>query len=100
MDIIEKFKQSTDYQRSNVCASCAYLLFTVAQAYVEENIEILDKYNLYHYNLKHDAKELVKKFDMYDKSFRKMIIKGKEENICNDYEELAKHIKEYVEKLV
>lgn len=100
MDIIEKFKQSEDYQRSNVCASCAYLLFSIAEAYVEENIEILDKYGLYHHNLKHDAKELIKKFDVYDKSFRKMIIRGKENNICSDYQELEKHIKEYVEKLV
>lgn len=97
---VKAFKESPDYPRSNVCASCAYLLFSLANQYVEENIQILDKHGLYHKNLKHDAKLLGKAFETYDSSFRQMIIQGKQYAICNDYDTLAAHIREFVEKLV
>lgn len=96
----ERFINSPDLARSNKCASIAYLLFTLGNLYVEENIALLEKYDLYHHNIKHDAKELVKKFDVYDKSFRKMIIKGKEIPLCDDYDKLREFVKEQVEKMI
>lgn len=96
----ERFINSPDLARSNKCASIAYLLFTLGNLYIEENIALLEKYGLYHHNIKHDAKELVKSFDVYDKSFRKMIIKGKEMPLCEDYEKLQKFVKEQVEKMI
>lgn len=96
----ERFINSPDLARSNKCASIAYLLFSLGELYVEENIALLEKYDLYHHNIKHDAKELVKKFETYDKSFRKMIIKGREIPLCNDYDKLQKFVKEQVETLI
>lgn len=71
---IRKFVESGDDERAARLTSMAYLLFSIAQNYSEEAMNIIEKHGLYHHNLKYLGNNLCKAFDRYNTQLCSMIV--------------------------
>lgn len=83
--LIEEFRKSGDADTAARQLSAAYLLFTVANHYVEQASELIEKHHLLRKKIKTTANNLTQSFEPFNKEMSSMI--GNRENaytFCND----------------
>lgn len=85
--ILRNFIESGDSKRVSVLLSMGYLVQSVANAYNEEAIEIMEKHGLVHKKIKTKINNLIQSFDAYDKAVFSLIdSKEARENLLEDYD--------------
>lgn len=94
---IQEYINSDDSAKVNKLISMAYLVSTIANAYAEEAVEILEKYALVQKKFKTKVYNLHAAFDAFDKEMFKMINceEGKKA-FCLDYDIVRKLLDDYM----
>lgn len=80
----------------NRTLSATYLLITMAEYNLLDAEEILSKYGLVAFDLKHQLNTIHNAFDKIDARFRQIINKGSVEDYLQDQSNLQKIIDEYI----
>ena len=80
----------------NRTLSATYLLITMAEYNLIDAEEILSKYGLVAFDLKHQLNTIHNAFDKIDARFRQIINKGSVEDYINDLDKLKDIIDEYI----
>lgn len=80
----------------NRTLSATYLLITMAEYNLIDAEEILSKYGLVAFDLKHQLNTIHNAFDKIDARFRQIINKGSVEDYLQDQSNLQKIIDEYI----
>lgn len=94
---IKKFYESKDNDKASRLISMAYLLQSIANEMTEEANALIEKYGLFHFNIKLHANRLEKAFDMYHRQISSMIRDEEVKRIfCDDYEEFRKLCDKYM----
>lgn len=84
---LRNFIESGDSKRVSVLLSMGYLVQSVANAYNEEAIDIMEKHGLVHKKIKTKINNLTQSFDAYDKAVFSLIdSKEARENLLEDYD--------------
>ena len=99
MALIEEFRKSADSDTAARQLSAAYLLFTVANQYVEEANELIEKHHLLRKKIKTTANNLMQSFEPFHKEMSSMI--GSKDNahlFCNDSTLLREIIDVFLEQ--
>ena len=95
--IIMKYKASGDATKVDKLISMAYLTISIANAYNEEAIEILEKYTLVQKRFKTKVFNLKAAFDAYDKELFSMVSgEDQQRAFCLDYDILKEILDEYL----
>lgn len=85
--MLRDFIESGDSKRVSVFLSMGFLVQSVANAYNEEAIEIMEKHGLVHKKIKTKIKNLTQSFDAYDKALFSLIDSQEaREHLMEDYE--------------
>lgn len=94
---LKKFFESEDNEKACRYISMAYLLHSIANEMTEEATDIMRKYGLFHFEIKHQANSLTKAFDLYNRTIAKLIV-GEEgrQAFVNDYEKFFKICEEFM----
>lgn len=81
------FIESGDSRRVSILLSMGFLVQSVANAYNEEAIDIMEKHNLVHKKIKTKINNLTQSFDAYDKVLFSLIDSQEaREHLMKDYE--------------
>lgn len=92
------FSQSPDYDRVALCIVASYLLVSIANSYMEEASEILQKWGNLKMGLKHMFNQYEKAFTIYNVGCREMIASQDAKNIIiKEYESMDKVIRDFIE---
>lgn len=84
---LRNFIESGESKRVSVLLSMGYLVHSVANAYNEEAIEIMEKNNLVHKKIKTKINNLTQSFDAYDKVLFSLIdSKETRAHLMEDYD--------------
>ena len=95
--IIIEYKASGDAAKVDKLVSMAYLTNSIANAYNEEAIEILEKYTLVQKKFKTKVFNLKAAFDAYDKELFSMVSgEAQQRAFCLDYDILKEILDEYL----
>lgn len=89
-------ENTEDLNRIDRTLSATYLLITMAEYNLLDAEEILSKYGLVAFDLKHQLNTIHNAFDKIDARFRQIINKGSVEDYMNDLDNLQKIIDEYI----
>lgn len=89
-------ENTDDLNRINRTLSATYLLITMAEYNLLDAEEILSKYGLVAFDLKHQLNTIHNAFDKIDARFRQIINKGSVEDYLQDQSNLQKIIDEYI----
>lgn len=96
---IRRFVESGDSEKASRLISMSYLLFSIAQNYTEEAMDIIEKHHLYHFNLKHLGNSLIRSFDRYNTQLKSMIVDdGAKEQFMTDYDTFEAVCRKYMEE--
>ena len=87
-----------DINRINRTLSATYLLITMAEYNLIDAEEILSKYGLVAFDLKHQLNTIHNAFDKIDARFRQIINKGSVEDYMNDLNKLQDIINKFINK--
>lgn len=87
-----------DLNRINRTLSATYLLITMAEYNLLDAEEILSKYGLVAFDLKHQLNTIHNAFDKIDARFRQIINKGSVEDYMNDIDNLQAIINKFINK--
>lgn len=82
----------------NRTLSATYLLITMAEYNLLDAEEILSKYGLVAFDLKHQLNTIHNAFDKIDARFRQIINKGSVEDYMNDIDNLQAIINKFINK--
>lgn len=82
----------------NRTLSATYLLITMAEYNLIDAEEILSKYGLVAFDLKHQLNTIHNAFDKIDARFRQIINKGSVEDYMNDIDKLQDIINKFINK--
>ena len=82
----------------NRTLSATYLLITMAEYNLIDAEEILSKYGLVAFDLKHQLNTIHNAFDKIDARFRQIINKGSVEYYMNDLDKLQDIINKFINK--
>lgn len=85
-----------DLNRIDRTLSATYLLITMAEYNLLDAEEILSKYGLVAFDLKHQLNTIHNAFDKINARFRQVINKGSVEDYMNDLDNLQALIDEYI----
>lgn len=77
-----------DSARISVLISMCYLLNSVSNAYFEQAVEIMEKYNILHKKLKTKTNNLYQSFESFDKEFASLIDAELRKDLCDDFEQV------------
>lgn len=92
-----QYRECGDDVRVNKLISMAYLTNSIANAYNEEAIEILEKYTLVQKRFKTKVFNLKAAFDAYDKELFSMVSgEAEQRTFCLDYDILKEILDEYL----
>lgn len=96
---IQRYINDGDSAKVNKLISMAYLMMTIANAYNEEAIEILEKYQLVKKKIKTRMVNLRTAFELYDKQMFELIHKEEGRRaLCLDYDIFKKMCDDYMEE--
>ena len=87
-----------DLNRIDRTLSATYLLITMAEYNLIDAEEILSKYGLVAFDLKHQLNTIHNAFDKIDARFRQIINKGSTEDYMNDLDKLQDIINKFINK--
>lgn len=94
---IKKFYESKDNDKASRLISMAYMLQSIANEMTAEANALIEKYGLFHFNIKLHANRLEKAFDLYNRQISSMIVSEDVKRMfCDDYEEFRKICDEYM----
>lgn len=69
----KEFIESGDSRKASILLSMAYLTQSIANAYNEEAIELMEKHDLIHKKIKTRIVNLTTAFDLYDKEIFQLV---------------------------
>ena len=91
-------ENTDDLNRIDRTLSATYLLITMAEYNLLDAEEILSKYGLVAFDIKHQLNTIHNAFDKIDARFRQIINKGSVEDYMNDLDNLQKIINKFINK--
>lgn len=91
-------ENTDDLNRIDRTLSATYLLITMAEYQLEDAEQILSKYGLVAFDLKHQINTMSRTFDKINARFRQIINKGSVDDYMQDQSNLQKIIDEYIKK--
>lgn len=94
---LKMFEESEDLNKVSQLCSIAYLLHSIAQHLIEEEAEILNKYGLENFDIKHAFNTLSKAFDRYNRSLSDKINAIEKQRFCEDFDEMFDFVYSYME---
>lgn len=91
---VKNFIDSGDSDLAAKCLSAAYLLISLGNFFLDETLDLFEKYDLLYGKLKTKACNFENVFDNLEKEIGKYIQKEANDKLVNDYEKLNKIIEE------
>jgi len=86
---LKAFAESDDNKVVSRLIAWGYLVWSVGKYYMDDAIEILDKYEINKGKLKTKALNLERSFDSFNETFKSFVIDDDaERRLCNDFSEL------------
>lgn len=84
---IKSLVDSGDCFRSSILVSMGYLLISIADEYIQDALDILDKHGLHSHDIKYVTSTYCKSFSLLHQTLKaRNVVREYEESFCGDYD--------------